>query len=243
MVFTKLTSGVWNATKKAFSWADRKLGKGADFIDEQWRTRARPAIEDALVNTIGNTFGKRAMDGAANTVGNFIDGSLAPARLIFNKAIPLMEALPQIGAIKSITEAIRDTNDYATSFGDKARDYVSPGSVERNKAPPKKQQPSSKDSVPSEKQPSKEPIPTAVTRPIHADGSSAHQSPSGTNLKPPSSNPIGLSPRPKPQIRTRKMNSGRLKLTENPWTTNVWNDGFNAKYTFHNQSIYGSNRG
>ena len=218
MVFTvtptRLTSGVWGAIKKGASWVDHKLGKGADFIDEQWRNRARPALE--------STLGKWMMDRAANSAGTFVEGSIAPARVILDKTIPLLKALPQTDTIKTITEAVRDTNDYFAKAGDMTRNYVSPGSVDR-RAPSKKPKRQLFEDESSEKQSSKDPIPP--------------------NLKPPSSNPIGLSPRPKPQIRTRKMNSGRLKLTENPWTTNVWNDGFNAKYTFHNQSIYGSNRG
>ena len=170
MVFTKLTSGVWGATKKAFSWADRKLGKGADFIDEQWRTKAQPALE--------STFGRRVMDLMADASGNFVGSSLVPARAILDGAVPLLEALPQGNTIKSITEAVRYTKNYADNFANMTRNYISPKSVERK------------------------------------------------TLKPPSTKPQVSNPYPKQRIRTQKMNSGRLKLTENHWIPSFYGGSF-----------------
>jgi len=173
MVFTltptRLTSGVWGAAKNGASWVGGKLGKGIDFIIEQWRTRARPALE--------STLGRWMMDRAANSAGTFVEGSLEPARVILDKTIPLMKALPQTDTIKTITEAVRATNDYFAKAGDMTRIYVSLGSVER-RAPSKKPKRQLFDDEPksSEKQQpsSKDPIPP--------------------NLKPPSSKPTGMSP-------------------------------------------------
>ena len=219
---TRLTSGIWGATKKAFSWADRKLGKGVDFIDEQWRTKAQPALK--------NTFGEWVMDKAANTVGSYVESNLKPAQVILDKTIPLLEVLPQGDTVKSITKTVRDTKDYFAKAGDMTRNYISPRLTERKDLPKKSRlqlfadeppKPSLKDSIP------------ALPTPINPLGP-----------KPPSIKVVESSPRPKIRIRTQKMNSGRLKLTENPWTMDIWNgNGLNAKYSFSNQTIYGNNRG
>ena len=172
--------GMWNAIKKAALWTDRKLGKGADFIDEQWRTKAQPALE--------STFGRRVMDLMADASGNFVGSSLVPARAILDGAVPLLEALPQGNTIKSITEAVRYTKNYADNFANMTRNYISPKSVERKTLKP-----------PSTKPPS---------------------------TKPPSTKPQVSNPYPKQRIRTQKMNSGRLKLTENHWIPSFYGGSF-----------------
>ena len=124
-----MTSDLWGAVKKGAAWTGGKLKKGADFVDEQWRTKIRPAVT--------KTIGQDMMDNIAHKAGSFVENSVGGVGTTLKIASKVLEFLPRVGKLKDWT---RKGGDYLDKAGDTVRNYVSLGYVDRTKTKTAKKQ-------------------------------------------------------------------------------------------------------
>jgi len=150
MGFKTFVKNTWDYGKHAATKLNGKLGQWGSFIDDKWVNDWQPATEKFI--------GTEVMNKIANTVGDYIDNSVGGIGKTLSTVTKMVSPLiPDEYGGATIKNWAKETGQYLSEAGKKARGYISPSLATTQSKPQNRPQVTSQNKPPNNPPPQNKP--------------------------------------------------------------------------------------